>query len=138
MTESSSSGLADVNGGARTLRKRDDTLAVLLLYGSSAIVLTNFRTTVLISVFFFVCLFVGILSLSFANSFFCSNNYLCLTFFFVVVSSSAGVLPSRNVRSLTLLKLVVVVVIVAVLLIGCKRQRENRTETKIEIRSFLS
>jgi hypothetical protein len=91
----------------------------------------------LISVFFFVCLFVGILSLSFANSFFCSNNYLCLTFFFVVVSSSAGVLPSRNVRPLTLLKLVVIVIVV-VLLIGCKRQRENRTETKIEICSFLS
>jgi hypothetical protein len=70
MTESSSIGLTDVNGGARTLRKRDDALALLLLDGSSAIVLTNFRTTVLISVF---CLFgsSSSLSLSFAVSFFC-------------------------------------------------------------------
>jgi hypothetical protein len=52
MTESSSIGVTDVNGGARNLRKRDDTLVPLLLDGSSAIVLTNFCTTVLISVLF--------------------------------------------------------------------------------------
>ncbi len=60
MTESSSIGVAAANGGARNLRKRDDTLAILPLDGSSAIVLTNFRTTVLISVF---CLLVSSLSI---------------------------------------------------------------------------
>jgi hypothetical protein len=59
MTESSAIGLTVVNGGARSLRKRDDALARLLLDGSSAIVLTSFRTTVLISVFLFVYLFVS-------------------------------------------------------------------------------
>jgi hypothetical protein len=59
MTESSVIGLTVVNGGARSLRKRDDALARLLLDGSSAIVLTSFRTTVLISVFLFVYLFVS-------------------------------------------------------------------------------
>ncbi len=51
MTESSSIGLTDVNGGARTLRKREDTFVLLLLDGSSAMVLTNFPTTVFVSVF---------------------------------------------------------------------------------------
>ncbi len=71
MTESSVIGLTVVNGGARNLRKRDDALARLLLDGSSAIVLTSFRTTVLISVFLFVYLY--------RLSFFCSNCYLFLT-----------------------------------------------------------
>jgi hypothetical protein len=38
MTESSSIGLTDVNGGARSLRKRDDMLTLVLLDDSSATV----------------------------------------------------------------------------------------------------
>jgi hypothetical protein len=50
MTESLSSGLIDVNGGARSLRKRDERSVRLPLDDSSVNVSINFFTTVLISV----------------------------------------------------------------------------------------
>jgi hypothetical protein len=59
ITESSSSGLIVFNGGARALRSRDDKSPLVLLVDSSASELTNFLTTVLISVLGNWCLLNG-------------------------------------------------------------------------------